>query len=225
MKNLDEDEFISNIFIRPKKNGKQRVILNLKRLNNCVEYHHFKMDTLKTAISLISKDCYMASIDLQDAYYSCKVNVNDRKYLRFFWNGQKYQYTCLAMGLASAPRIFTKLMKPVFSTLRKQGFSNIAYIDDTLLVSDSETECAENVKNYRQITGQSRVNRKYREVYFHPFKGNTVLGFIINSNTMTVSLTYDRAESIRQMCQQILASQSIVITQLAQMIGKLVATC
>lgn len=84
MKNLDEDEFISNIFIRPKKNGKQRVILNLKRLNNCLEYHHFKMDTLKTAISLISKDCYMASIDLQDAYYSCKVNVNDRKYLRFF---------------------------------------------------------------------------------------------------------------------------------------------
>lgn len=41
---------------------------------------------------------------------------------------------------------------------------------------------------------------------------------------MTVSLTYDRAESIRQMCQQILASQSIVITQLAQMIGKLVAS-
>lgn len=53
MKNSDEDDFMSNIFIRPKKNRKQRVILNLKRLNNCVEYHHFKMETLKAAISLI----------------------------------------------------------------------------------------------------------------------------------------------------------------------------
>lgn len=70
----------------------------------------------------------MASIDLQDAYYSCKVNVNDRKF--FLELAKKYQYTCLAMGLASAPRIFTKLMKPAFLTFRKHGFSNIAYIDD-----------------------------------------------------------------------------------------------
>lgn len=64
VKNSDEDDFISNIFIRPKKNGKQRVIMNLKRFNNCVVYRHIKMETIKAAISLISKDCYMASIDL-----------------------------------------------------------------------------------------------------------------------------------------------------------------
>lgn len=71
----------------------------------------------------------MASIDLQDAYYSCKVNVNDRKFFLELAK-KKYQYTCLAMGLASAPRIFTKLMKPALLTFRKQEFSNIAYIDD-----------------------------------------------------------------------------------------------
>lgn len=109
MKNSDEDDFMSNIFIRPKKNRKQRDIKSSYKFN-------------------ISKDCNMASIDLQDAYYSCKVNVNDRKF--FLELAKKYQYTCLAMGLASAPRIFTKLMKPAFLTFRKQGFSKIAYIDD-----------------------------------------------------------------------------------------------
>ena len=49
-----DDEYISNIFVRPKKNGKYRVILNLKHLNNFVEYHHFKMETLSAAISLVS---------------------------------------------------------------------------------------------------------------------------------------------------------------------------
>ena len=38
-------EYISSIFIRPKKDGTYRLILNLKNLNDHVEYHHFKMDT------------------------------------------------------------------------------------------------------------------------------------------------------------------------------------
>ena len=39
-------EYISTIFIRPKKDGGFRLILNLKNLNEHVEYQHFKMDTL-----------------------------------------------------------------------------------------------------------------------------------------------------------------------------------
>lgn len=49
-----EGKFISNIFIRPKKSGKFRVILKLKQLNECVEYCHFKMDTLSAAVGLVS---------------------------------------------------------------------------------------------------------------------------------------------------------------------------
>jgi hypothetical protein len=41
---------------------------------------------------------------------------NCQKFLRFQWKGKNYQYTCLPNGITSAPRIFTKLMKPVYST-------------------------------------------------------------------------------------------------------------
>ena len=45
-----EGQFISPIFVRPKKNsnGEYRMILNLKELNTYVEYHHFKMDIFET---------------------------------------------------------------------------------------------------------------------------------------------------------------------------------
>ena len=129
-----------------RRNGKCRVILNLKRLNDCVEYHHFKMETLKSAVNLVTKGRFMASIDLQDTYYSCKIRSEVRKFLRCLWKDQKYQYACLAMGLASSRRIFTKLMKPVFATLRKQGYTNIANIDDTLFICQSEEECINNIK-------------------------------------------------------------------------------
>ena len=100
-------EYISSIFLHPKKDGTYRVILNLKPLNQFVEYHHLKMDTIYTAIQLMKQGCYMASIDLQDAYYTVPVYQGHRKYLRFAWYGQLYQYTCLPNGLAFAPRIFT----------------------------------------------------------------------------------------------------------------------
>ena len=57
-------EYISNVYIRPKKGGSHRLILNLKQLNRSVEYHHFKMENLKNAITLMTPNCFMATIDL-----------------------------------------------------------------------------------------------------------------------------------------------------------------
>ena len=72
-------EVISNIFIRPKKDGGHRLILNLKGLNEFVTYHHFKMETLQSIVRLVEKNCYMASLDLKDAYYTVGVNPSHRK--------------------------------------------------------------------------------------------------------------------------------------------------
>jgi hypothetical protein len=76
-------EFLSNIFIRPKKDGTCRLILNLKGLNESVEYKLFKMEHLQNAIT--RQNCFMASIYLKYAYYSMSVNENHRKVLRFIW--------------------------------------------------------------------------------------------------------------------------------------------
>ena len=43
-------EYISNIFIRQKKDGSYRLILNLKNLNQFVQYHHFKMENIKVPL-------------------------------------------------------------------------------------------------------------------------------------------------------------------------------
>ena len=40
------EEFLSSIFVVPKKDGEYHMILNLKIFTENVDYHHFKMDTL-----------------------------------------------------------------------------------------------------------------------------------------------------------------------------------
>ena len=61
-------EYISPIFLREKTDETQKLILNLKNLNKHLEYKHFKMQTLQTILTLIQPNCYMATIDLKDAY-------------------------------------------------------------------------------------------------------------------------------------------------------------
>ena len=78
-------EILSNIFIRPKQDGKYRLILNLSRLNEHVDKITFKMETLRSALQMIQKGCFFGKIDLTDAFYSVLIKHNCRKYLKFEW--------------------------------------------------------------------------------------------------------------------------------------------
>ena len=61
----------------------------------------------------------MASVELDDAYYSSNIDKDFRKFLNL--NGILYfMNLLLPNGLTSAPRIFTKILKPVFSKLSRR---------------------------------------------------------------------------------------------------------
>ena len=99
------------------------------------------MDTLEAAVNMMRPGCFMASVDLKDAYYNFPIHASHQKYLKFWFDGALFKYTCLPYGLASAPRIFTKLLKPVYATLRSMGHLNSGYIDDSYLQGDTSAEC------------------------------------------------------------------------------------
>lgn len=217
-------EFISNIFLRKKKDNSFRMILNLKHFNKHLEYHHFKMDTVWTAINLMKPGCFMASIDLKDAYYTVPIALEHRKYLKFTWRGKLYQYTCMANGLSPAPRYFTKLCKPVYSTLRKLGHQNVGYIDDSFLLGDTFQDCVLNVQDTEHLFSklgfvvhdQKSVRTPSQEIVF--------LGFVLNSVTMTVKLTHDKCQKVTHACSSLLQKSEMTILEVAQVIGYLVSS-
>ena len=47
------------------------------------------------------------------------------------------EFPCLAFGLASTSRVFTKLMKPVTALLRRWGIRLIIYLDDILFINQT----------------------------------------------------------------------------------------
>ena len=216
-------QVLSHIFIRPKSDGSFRLILNLSNLNEHIGYVHFKMETLKTVLGLVRRNCYFAKVDLKDAYYSIPIAHESRKYLRFTWRGQLYQFTSLANGLGCAPRIYTKLMKPVFATLRKQGHINSTYIDDSLLQSDTFQECSENVSDTLSLLDSLGLTVHPDKSVIIPAQSMEFIGFLINSVDMTVRLTARKSKEIVELCQSLLCRDIVTIREFSQLIGKLVA--
>ena len=106
----ERGQYISNIFVVPKPNGKFRPIINLKQFNKFVHYEHFKQEHFRIVLQLVQKGDFFTSVDLQDAYFSIPIAEDSRKYLKFLWNDILYHYVCLPFGLSSAPRVFTKIL-------------------------------------------------------------------------------------------------------------------
>ena len=219
----ESGDFCSNIFLREKKDGTYRLILNLKKLNESIEYHHFKMDTLKSAINLMTKNCYMASIDWKDAYYSVPIHKSHQRYLKFSFDGKFYQFTCLPNGCASGPRVFTKITKPLFSKLRKMGHLNSIYIDDSFLVGQTHSECLDNVIDTTILSLKAGFIVHPEKSVFKPTQIIEFLGFILNSILMITSLTSDKALHLKQLCIELLNSDRPNIRQVAKVVGKMVA--
>jgi hypothetical protein len=76
------------------------------------------METFESVLKLVNSQTWFASIDLRHAYYSVPMAKEDQLKLRFQKSGKIYQYVALPNGISCAPLLFTKLMKPVYASLR-----------------------------------------------------------------------------------------------------------
>ena len=215
--------FYSNIFPRIKHDGTARIILNLKRFNLHLEYIHFKMETMKDVINLIYQNCYFATIDLKHAYFSVPIVESDRRWLRFIWNGTHYQFACLPQGLTSAPRIFTKLMKPVFAHLRSRGYVVLCYIDDCIFIAPSKEELNDIIQYALCLFDSLGLTSNLLKSSLVPNTQVEFLGFHLNSCDMTITLTDHKQTKIKNMAVDLLKQQSVTIRQLASFIGNVVA--
>ena len=89
---------------------------------------------------MITPNCYMAKLDIKDAYYSIPILEEHQKYLNFLFEGNLYQFTFSPNELCSGPRKFTKLLKVLLPSLRKRVLNVAAYIDDLFTYSPSYVE-------------------------------------------------------------------------------------
>ena len=220
-----QGQVLSNIFLREKKEeGKYRPIINLKGVNKHIPYEKFKMESLKNLKSLLREDDYMVKIDLKDAYFCIPLDKGSRKYVRFEWGKNLYEFVCLMFGLGPGPKIFTKMMKVPVTLLRKLKIRLIIYIDDMLLLGATMEEILTARDTALHLLRSLGLVINMEKSILEPSRLMEFLGVMVNSRKMTLSIPREKMEKLIASCRRTLTSKSLPLRKLAQMIGKLQAT-
>ncbi|CAG2223797.1 unnamed protein product [Mytilus edulis] len=114
--------------------------------------------------------------------------------------------------------------KIVFSKLRSKGHCNTPYIDDSLLVSKTFSGCQSNIIDTVQLLDHLGFTIHPDKSVLQPTQIIVFLGFVINSITMCIRVTTEKADNIIKLCSRLILKKEITIREFAQVIGKLVAT-
>ncbi|CAG7820539.1 unnamed protein product [Allacma fusca] len=177
------------------------------------------MEDFRTTRRLITKNCFMATLDLKDAYLLVPVNKDYWKFLRFQFNGKLYEFTCLCFGLNIAPRIFTKILRPVVGYLRSLGHESCVYLDDIFLLGRNEYSCLGNVAHTRSFLEYLGLVINYDKSNLIPSTQISYLGFVFDSVKMRMYIPELKVKKTLGMISSFLASRSLTIRQLATLLG------
>ena len=135
VENVKSLGFYSRLFLVPKPHQRWRPVIDLSRLNTFLHVEKFKMATPESIRTSLIPGEWVSSIDLSDTYLHIPIHPNSRKCLRFCYRSQVFQFTSLPFGLATAPQVFTMIVKEVKLMALSRRLGLHQYMADQVPVS------------------------------------------------------------------------------------------
>ena len=203
---FDNSHFVSRVFTVPKKNGGHRLVIDLSALNKHIVQSHFKMEDKEVMKSLINPSDYLASIDLRNAFHSIKLHPDSKKFVVFEFEGRRFCFNVLPFGLTSAPRVFTKVLKPVISHLRSLGIKITSYLDDLFICGPSFDSVKSNLSVTTDLLISLGFSISWEKSSIIPSQRLEHLGFIWDSVSLSLGLPISKLEKIKLLVNRCLSS-------------------
>ncbi|CAC5389760.1 unnamed protein product [Mytilus coruscus] len=112
------------------------------------EFDKQRFQTVDDACKLVSKNFYMAKVDLKAAYRSVRISKQSQKVTGLKWafpDGHEYTFIDkkLPFGSKLAPGIFHRLSQAVRRMMSRRGFTIVAYLDDFYICERTKKRCAQ----------------------------------------------------------------------------------
>lgn len=213
--------FYGRLFCVPKASGGWRPVLDLSQLNRFLQKVHFRMETPLSIREAIQEGDWAASIDLSDAYFHLLVHVRDRKFLRFQWRGQTFQFRCLPFGLSLAPWVFTRLVREFLLVLRSQGIRIRAFLDDWIVLAPSQALCRTHIAQTMDLTLSLGFRPNEKKSELEPSQRFTFLGMDFDTVRMTVAPSQERLRRLHRALTHLACRQSASARSLASLLGQM----
>jgi hypothetical protein len=195
---VEPGQFVSPLFLATNSDLTKRPILNVSEINSdYLPKLHFKMETLAVVLPLINQGDWFTSWDLRKGFFNIYIHPAHQKYFCFEFEGQRYQFTCLVMGLSVSPKFFSKLVGVLVQLARRWGIQLSYYMDDTLLRAPAFAQAAADTQLVGNLFQQAGFLLHRDKSVTTPTQQIKYLGFIIDSVTMCLSLPDEKVKRLR----------------------------
>ena len=219
----------------PKKgSSKYRTIHNLsfpkgKAINDAVIARPAKsyqgIDDATSLIRQFRAGCFLAKLDIKDAYRLIPIHPHDRELLGFNWRGDAYVDLRLPFGLRNSPPVFEEVATLCETILRnKFGVrSFIRYVDDFLFTGYTAKQCAEAIQAACKVFEEIRmpVNLDKLRSEGVPKQSCIFLGLELDASRFEIRLSRDRIVEILALLQTWKSMSSCTKKSLQSLVGKL----
>lgn len=165
------------------ENKKSRLCIDFRDLNKIIIPQSQPFPRIEDLIAKTRNCKYFTKLNINSAFWSIPLRVEDRSKTGFVTQEGHYQWTCLPFGMKTSPAIFQRILNNI---IRKHGLLKFVgnYIDDILIFSKNFEEHLEHLGKLLHAITEKGFRLKFSKC---TFASDTVnyLGHIIKYNTVT----------------------------------------
>ncbi len=216
-------QFFSPYIIVPKKSGGLRPILGLRILNWAFHKPPFKILMQNRIFGCIRPQVRSAAFDLKDPYFHVSILPRHRPFLRFAFEGQAYQYKVLPFGLSLSPHVFTKVAESGLVPLREQGVRILNYLDDWLILAQSQDQLCEHRDLVLSHLSQLGLRVNWEKSKVCRRRGSLFLVWSLDSVNQTARLMQERAQSVLNCLNTFKIRTAAPLKHFQRLLGHMVA--
>lgn len=171
---------VSPLKVVPKKNGKFRLICDLRYLNSCCEIPRFSSEDVSVLPQIMGSNDRAVTLDLSDGFYHFPIHPDFRTYLGFQHRGRWYVWCRLPFGWSGSPYFFHKCIRVIIEYLRSvHHLSIMAYVDDFLLAG-SQRDIGDQVQLLLSTLSDLGLSVNRDKSCLSPANTVTYLGFDVH---------------------------------------------
>ena len=224
VENVKSLRFYSRLFLVPKLHQRWRPVIDLSRLNTFLLVERFKMETPESIRASLIPGEWVSSIDLADAYLHIPIHSNSRKYIRFCHRSQVFQFTTLPFGLATAPQVFTMIVKEVKLMALSRGIRLHQYLDDWLIRAQSQEEAEVNTQTVVVLTQSLGWIINQEKSKLKPTQVFSFMGYEYHLDSALVKPTQERWLKLQDLILQLKSKHVLTARCLMSLIGLFAST-
>ncbi len=211
------------------KNGKKRLVLDLRYVNGHVWREYGKFEEFREFRGYIERGSYMFGFDLKSGYHHIDIFEEHWKYLGFAWTGKDgvkkyYIFVVLPFGLCTAGYVFTKVCRVLVKFWRRHGVKIVLYIDDGLGAAESLKACAKASSFVRLSLLKAGFVANSEKSQWDPVQLMVWLGWEINTREFVIRVKEKRIEKLISGIERIKSAGEASARQVSSVAGQIVST-